>query len=343
VPRAEFDPGLGATVDAVDDRVAELRRWCDDPSGILALNTGTAAYRTASLPGFIAYRRSGGWLIQLGGVHAPADARGPLLRAFRAHARALGCRVLAVQVQRHDAEELAAEGFTVNQLGASYAMPVESFTLTGRRYVRLRNKISRARRAGVAVELTTVDRLPPADRNGLAQLDREWLRAKGRFTRPMRFMVGELDGPAARLRRLAVARQEGRLVGYVSLSPVFGSRPGWLHDLSRRASDATPGTMELLVTQCLSACVEQGAAWWHFGFTPFTGLDSGWALGRPSPSVDRLVRFLAAHGETVYPAASQLDYKQKWGHLQTLPDYLGFDGRPRLSGVLGLLRATNLI
>lgn len=326
-----------------DPRIAEIAAWSDDPSAMLALNQDTHAFRVPGRAGFLAYRRSGGWLVQIGGAYAPPEDRPALLAAFRDFAHGTGRRVLAVQVQRRDAEELAALGYTVNQLGASYALRVADFTLRGKPFVRLRNKISRARRAGVEVELTGADRLSPVDAAALAAVDAEWLRAKGRFARPLQALVGEVHGPAVPVRRLALARLGGEVVGYLSLSPVHGIRPGWLHDLSRRRADVPPGVMELLVSRCLEQCVEEGSAWWHFGFTPFTSLEPRHELPGASPLVGRLVWLLADHGARVYPAASQVDYKRKWGDLQALPDYLAFDGRPSARGVYHLLRVTNLI
>ena len=344
-PEPGRQPGTNPAVGGAnaDRRIAELVAWSDDPSAILALNEGTDEFRAPGIPGFIAYRRSGRWLVQVGGAHAPEDSRATLIERFRVFAHENRCRVLAVQLQQRDARDHAASGYTANQLGASYALPVAEFTLRGKPFVSLRNKISRAQRAGVQVEFTTASELSSADTAAIEALDAQWLRAKGRFARPLHTLVGELGGPAASLRRLVVARQDGELLGYVSLSPVFGSRPGWLHDLSRRRDDAPPGVMELVVSQCLQRCLDEGTPWWHFGFTPFTSLDPAAEIPGASPVVARLVGLLAGHGARVYPAASQLDFKRKWGALHTLPDYLAFDGRPSASGVYRLLKVTNLI
>lgn len=337
---ARLDPaGLAAAA----PRLADLAAFADDPSAVLALNEGTRTFRTPRVRGFVAYRRSGRWLIQIGGAYAAAQDRSTLITEFRHFATRHGCQVLAVQLQRRDAEEHARAGYTVNQLGSSWALQVSDFGLRGKHFMQLRNKISRARRAGVEVRLGTLEDLTAADRSRLTELDAEWLRGKGRHAKPLQFMVGELGGPGASLRRLAVARIEGRIVGYVSLSPVFGQRPGWLHDLSRRSADAPPGVTELLVLTTLEACAAEGTAWWHFGFTPFTGLDPALELPGASPAVQRLVRLLAERGDRVYPAASQLDYKAKWGTLTPLPDYLAFSGRPSPAGILRLVQVAHLL
>lgn len=330
-------------LDATDPRVVALQHWSDDPSAILALNSGTSAFTSGSCPGVVAYRRSGRWLVQVGGAQAPPDARVVLLQQFRAAATSRGYRVLAVQLQRRDAEDLASIGCVVNQVGASYALPVSAYSLRGKHFVSLRNKISRAQRAGVTVEFTTTRGLSASDSARIRELDHEWLRAKGRFARPLRFLVGELGGAGTPLRRLVLARLHGEVVGYVSLSPVHGSRPGWLHDLSRRGRDAPPGVMELLVSRCIQRCVDDQDPWWHFGFTPFTSLDPQAELPGASKAVHGIVQLLATRGERIYPAASQLDYKRKWGELTALPDYLAFDGRPSPLGVAHLMRVTNLV
>lgn len=322
-------------------RVEHLAAYADDPSAILALDDETAAFRSPGIDGFVAYRRRGRWMLQIGGAYAGPMDRLPLLRAFHQHAAEQRCRVLGVQLQERDARDAWQLGSTVNQLGASYALALDTFSLRGRHYMQLRNKISRARRAGVVVEHTTYAALSDADRSALTALDQEWLT--GKHAKPLRFMVGRLGGQGEALRRLVLGRLDGRLVGYLSLSQVFGSRPGWLHDLSRRAVAAPPGVMELLVAESIEALGSDGDRWWHFGFTPFSGLDPAVELPGASRTVARLIRLLSEHGQRLYPSASQVDYKRKWGDLQVLPDYLAFSSRPSATGIAALVRTANLL
>lgn len=248
--------------------------------------------------------------------------------------------MVAVQLMRRDAGLYADHGFTVNQFGADYARGLPEFSLRGKKHMQLRNKISRARRAGVTVAEE------PHDTAGLAAdldgIDRAWLRGKGRHTKELRFMVGERGGPVQHLRRLFVARDEaGQVVGYVSFAPVHGARPGWLHDLSRRHPDAPPGVLELVVMTAVEAFSAEGAGFLHFGLTPFTSLDPGHEAAGASPVAGRLLRLLAERGSAVYPAADQLAYKQKWGLDLVEPEYVAFQGGLSLRAVWDLLRLTN--
>jgi len=326
---------------ATDTVLAAIRAHSDNPSAFLALNEGTVSFTEPGIDGVVAYRPAGRYLIQLGGPFAAPAERAALLVAFVTFAARRRQGVVAVQLQAEDAELYAANGFAVNQIGASYALDLSRFTLRGSKFMRLRNKISRARRSGLEGEEVAVE--PGRDRTDLAMLDeidRAWLRGKGRHVKELSFLVGERGGT---LRRLFVGRVDGRPVGYISYSPVYGSRPGWMHDLSRRHPDAPPGVMEAVNATAIDVLRAEGCAWLHFGFTPFTGLDPTVEAATARPFVSRLVRLLAAHGERVYPARTQLDYKEKWGPHAVLPEYIAFHGKPRLGAVWRLLRVTNAI
>lgn len=157
-------------------------------------------------------------------------------------------------------------------------------------------------------------------------------------------MVGERGGTAQPHRRLFVARDEGgAVVGYVSFSPVYGTRSGWLHDLSRRRPDAPPGVLELVVSTAVETFQAEGAGYLHFGFTPFTNLSPDREVAGASGVTGAILRFLAAHGAAIYPAADQLAYKEKWGLDLVEPEYLGFQGGITLRGVWNLLRVTHAV
>lgn len=316
-----------------------IRSHAENPSAFLALNEGNEHFQVPGCAGVVSYRTAGRHLLQLGGPFAPTEARRRLLEEFLAFARERGRRVLAVQLQHADAELYAGCGFAVNQIGASYALDLTRFTLAGAKFVRLRNKISRALRTGLTVAETD-----PADcADDLAGIDRAWLRAKGRHAKELQFLVGAYGDAMQAHRRMFVARLDSRPIGYISYSPVFGTRSGWMHDLSRRHPDAPPGLMEAINVTAVEAFRAEDVGWLHFGFTPFTGLDPAAEVNTASPLVGRIVRLLADHGSAVYPARTQLAYKEKWAPHLVLPEYLGFQGRVRPGAVWQLLRTTNAL
>ncbi|MFJ3904678.1 bifunctional lysylphosphatidylglycerol flippase/synthetase MprF [Streptomyces sp. NPDC090025] len=316
-----------------------LERHADNPSAFLALNRGNRYFRHDGLDGFVCYRVQGRRWIQFGGPFADPSCATELESRFLDHAHENGCKVIGAQLQRADAELLGGLGLTVNQVGASYAVGLKEFSLRGKRFVRLRNKISRAVRAGL--EIAEVDPAHVADEIGA--INERWLRDKGRHTKELAFLIGEIGGDWQPMRKLYVGRIDGVAIAYVSYAPVWGTRPGWLHDLSRRLPDAPPGVMEAINSQAIEDMRAAGTEWLHFGFTPFTGLDEDHELPAASRTAAKVVRWIAEHGDRVYPAKSQLEYKSKWYPDAVLPEYFAFDGGLSPRSLWSVARATNII
>ena len=55
------------------------------------------------------------------------------------------------------------------------------------------------------------------------------------------------------------------------------------------------------------------------------------------------IRMLAEHGSAIYPAASQLAYKEKWALDQIQPEYVAFQRRVSIGALWSLLRLTNSV
>ena len=316
-----------------------LARRAENPSAFLALNDQTCHFTVDGVDGVIAYRLAGRRaIVQFGGVFADPADQGTLLAAFLDFARVQRRKVVTVQLMRQDAELYARYGFTVNQFGADYARELSGFSLRGKKHMQLRNKVSRARRAGVSVVEADIDELGPQ----LDEVDRLWLRSKGRHVKELKLMVGQRSGPGQPSRRLFTALDgAGSVLAYVSFSPVYGTQSGWLHDLSRRRPDAPPGALELIVVTAIETFQAERASHLHFGFTPFTSLSVEHEVAGASRVVARILQFLAKHGSAIYPAASQLAYKEKWGLDRVQPEYIAFQGGVSLPRVWSLLRVTN--
>jgi len=325
------------------DALAVVEKLGQSSSMFLALNEGNRYFAVEDLPGLIAYRPAGRryWVQFTGACAADAD-RGPLDRAFADAARAAGKRVIAVQLDHSDAERAAAEGWVVNQFGCSYSVDLSQFTLRGQKFVKTRNMITRSRREGVTVSEASADRL--ADPEFAAQLDgldAAWLRNKGRHVKELRLMIGERGGAMQDRRRLFVAEADGRVVAYISYSPVYGDRAGWLYDLTRRAPDAPPGVIEHVFSEAAQAFRDEDVGWLHLGLTPFVGLDPEHAVPTSSRLMTSALSLIGERGSALYPAKSQLAFKLKWRPQLVTPEYIAFPRRVRLRDVLRLALVTN--
>ncbi|HKG39400.1 MAG TPA: DUF2156 domain-containing protein [Conexibacter sp.] len=329
-----------------DAALERLRRHGDHSSGILTLNAGMAHFTTPGVDGYVGYREAGRHhVLQLCGPVAPPADRSSLLAAFLDWAVASRRRVTAVQLTASDVALYVEQGFTVNQLGASYSIDLTNFTLAGTRFMKVRNKLQRARRAGVSIREWDVDEQREATgRRRLAEIDRSWLRAKGALAKELAFMVGERGGPADELRRLFVATVGERPIAYATYSPCYGARPGWLYDLTRRRPDAPTGTIELLFLTALERLRDEGCEWLHLGHTPMAQLDARHDPPSGSSRIfARLLGLIAKHGEAIYPARSQEQFKLKWAPHAIEPEYIGFAPRVSVGAIWQLLRLTRAI
>jgi lysylphosphatidylglycerol synthetase-like protein (DUF2156 family) len=320
-----------------------LRRHADHPSAFLSYNQDTKFYR-AAVDGQIAYRPAGRrHLIELCGPLAAQGDKERLLASFRDWGAKQGRRITAVQLLREDAQLYAENGFTVNQLGTSYSIGLDGYTLRGTTFMKVRNKISRAKRAGVSVTELTPDELDdPRAGLELDDVDADWLAGKGEHE--LAFMIGERGGRGRRHRRIFVARRDGRAVAYATYSPCFGQRPGWLYDLTRRRPTAPTGTIEHLFHTALSQLQAEECAWLHLGLTPFAGLSDEHELAGHSSAIARATMHqIEQRGQFLYPGASQAAFKLKWQPKVTEPEYIAFDPRVSVGAIWQLLRATRTV
>ena len=312
----------------------------DHPSGFLALSPRNHRFTLDAIPGFIAYREQGRHLVVFGGVHAAPSLQGDLLDRFLAHAASRRCRVIVVQLRAPQVQMFLDRGFTVNQLGTSFGLTLRQYSLCGTQKMQLRNKISRARKAGLRV--VEVGRDVPRDEATFAQLctiSAEWLEGKG--GKELDFMIGEIGQHEDMSRRIfIVLDRSDRAVGFITYVPVWGQRPGYLHDLTRRLPTAPPGAMELCNACAVERMIAAGVEFLHFGFTPFI------VDGKEFPGASRvaawIVRALRRYGNAIYPAESQAQYKLKWGPDIVEREYIA--ARPlSIGGVVDLLILTRSV
>jgi lysylphosphatidylglycerol synthetase-like protein (DUF2156 family) len=320
-----------------EDILASLQEYGDHPSVFLTFNQATRHFRSDRVPGTVAYRAGRRNVVQLCGPLTHEQYRADLLADFRAWTRRQRLRLCAVQLSGQDAELYAANGFVVNQLGRTYSVDLTRFTIRGGPLAKVRQNIARAKRDGVTVkEGMARDEL-------LASIDERWLRAKGRHVKELDFMIGERGGRGAGHRRVFVASIEDSPVAYISYSPSYGSKPGWLYDLTRRDPGAPVGTIELVNITALQQFQDEGAEWLHLGHTPFAGLAAANELPVASSIVSRVTGLIAEHGKAIYPAHTQEAFKRKWAPHVIEPEYLAFENGVSLSALWNLLRLTKAL
>ena len=251
----------------------------------------------------------------------PTASRADLLDAFLRDSARDGEQVVALQVRAGDVALFRSRGFRVDAFGSTFALELPRFSFAGTKRMKLRNRIKRARDAGVTVVELGRDRAcPPGLWRRLADISQAWLTTKGGHE--LDLLVGEMGEPgrsgSAAVRRLRSREQPLAFITYV---PAWGERPGVLHDLTRRAPDAPAGVMELINATASPASRPRRSA----SFISASRRSwSAWAGPRGAGDhwlVPRLVRFIGRWGRAIYPARAQLQYKQKWAPEIVEPEH----------------------
>ena len=324
-----------------------IQQYAHHPSAFLSMNKGTDIFTEPGLIGCVAYRPAGKkYYVCVGGVFAKPEHRIPLLEAFFKKAAADGRKVIAVQFLKEDAELLQQFDFRINQMGASYGLRIDDFSLGGTKFMKLRNKISRAKRLGIeVVELGKDEPYQRAMIDTLKGIDAQWLRSKG--AKELDFLIGEVGDLQLEdldTKRIFLARLAGVYIGYILYTPSYGTYQGWMHDLSRKTLDAPPGVMELINITALERFAAEGHKYLNFGFTPLTGLDNKFELPNNCSKVAAwIIKKLSVYGNVIYPAQSQLFYKKKWSPNIVLPEYIAFQGGFSLPALWSFLKVTRAI
>ena len=215
------------------------------------------------------------------------------------------------------------------------------FTLRGTKFVKLRNKISRAHRSGL-------DGAPRCPRSPSPRPCRRstqgWLASKGKHTKELRVPGGGVRrrAPAA---PAAVRRHDRRRAGRLHLLLTRRTARGRAGCTTCPAAvpDGPPGVMEAINARGHRDVPRRGRAVAALRLHP---------VHRPVAELERcparaggsVAGRSAAHARRVgVPGATQLAYKKKWAPHAVLPEYVAFSGRASLAGFLRVFKAANAL
>ncbi len=315
---------------------------------ILAANPENQIFNNKAGDAYISYREQGKYLFTIGGVICQQGAseqfKTEVLNEFQSFAKQKRRRVIALHFSEDEQAFYKQQNYAINQLGSCYSIDLKNYTMAGRKMSQLRNKISKAQRKGVEVVELKSDAELEQYRERLNDIDRQWLNKKA--AKALNFMVTDRQVLSLNddQHRLYIALLDEQVIAYVLYSRSYGKSTGWFHNLSRHAKDAPMGTMQMINGFAITQFQEDDAGYLHFGFTPMADLQQDLELdGFYSKTFKRLTHFLQKHGDAIYPAKGQRQYKMSWRPQILSPDYIAIQGGFRISALWAFLKITNSI
>ena len=286
---------------------------CAEPASNLALLGDKRFLFSQSGRSFLMFGVRGRSWIAMGTPVGRSDEREELLWRFRELADAHAARPGFYALGPDDLPDLVDLGFSIQKIGESATVPLESFSLEGRRRGNLRRSWRKTGEEGASFEVAEGAGLA-AVLGELKRISDAWLlhHAGGEKT----FSLGRFDPAYVAEFPVAMVRQGGRIVAFASLWTT-SRRTRFSIDLMRYADDAPKDVMDFLFVELLAWGRREGYQAIEFGMAPLAGLDD-----RPlAPIMSRVGRLLFERGEDIYNFQGVRRYKDKYDPLWS-PRYI---------------------
>jgi phosphatidylglycerol lysyltransferase len=275
-----------------------------EPHANLALRGDKRFLFSESGESFLMFGVRGRSWIALGAPVGRHEDRMELLWRFRELADAHAARLGVYGAGPDDLPDLVELGFNIQKVGETAAVPLDSFSLEGRRKGNLRRSWRKTGEEGASFEV-----VPGAEARRysgeLRAVSDQWLarHAGGEKT----FTMGGFEAPYVWQFPMAIVRVGGRITAFATLWTT-AQRTAFSIDLMRYADDAPKDVMDFLFVELLAWGREQGYVAFEFGMAPLAGLED-----RPlAPILSRVGRLLFERGEDIYNFRGVRRYKDKY-------------------------------
>jgi lysyl-tRNA synthetase class 2 len=260
---------------AVAQTVAERRMaralvdaYGSDSLSFFALRRDKSYLFSPSRRAFLAYRVVAGTALVSGDPVGDETEIDDLLAELRRIARARGWRFAVVGASDAHLERYRALGLKPVSIGEEAVLDPSEFSLEGRAIRKVRQSVSRVRKAGYTFRVVAADEVAPALEAELEDVSASWRR--GEPERGFSMTIDDLHVPGT---VLALAEDsEGRVGGFLHLAPsaMAGSGGGWSLSAMRRRPDAPNGLTEFLVVEALAWARDTGASELALNFCALT-------------------------------------------------------------------------
>jgi lysylphosphatidylglycerol synthetase-like protein (DUF2156 family) len=329
-------PATPAVVDDTDpdfDRVRAILAKSDsaEPGANLALLGDKRFLFSTSGESFLMFGVRGRSWIALGPPVGLREERIELFWRFRELADAHAARAGFYGLGPDDLPDSVDLGLAIQKTGETAAVPLEAFSLVGRRREVLRRNWRKAKEGGASFEVLPAG-AAVAIMNELRGISDAWLAHHAGGEKA--FSMGGFDPRYVAEFPVALVRHEGALVAFATLWPT-SHKTSFSMDLMRYSDDAPKNIMDYLFVELLEWGKLEGYEAFEFGMAPLAGLDD-----RPlAPIMSRVGRLLYERGEGIYNFQGVRRYKDKYDPVWR-PRYIAAPGKwaiPFLLADVGLL------
>ena len=244
-----------------------VRRHGDDTLSFFKLRGDKQYLFNSERTAFAGYRIENGVLVISGDPIGDADGVESLLRTIVRFAEVHGLRVAALGVSPESRDVFEQAGLRALYLGDEAIVDAESFNLEGRAIRKVRQSVTRLKKAGYR---TTISELGSLDDRTLCRLERiadDW--RQGAPERGFAMAMDSLRNPHGERTLVVVATdEEGAIRGFLHFVPTYG-RDAVSLSFMRRDHDTPNGLTEFLIVEAIEHLRARGVAEVSLNFAAF--------------------------------------------------------------------------
>lgn len=266
---------------------------------------------------FLAFRCLGGTAVVSGDPVGPAELVPEITAAFHNHCVEKGWRLTFLGAGRQHLEEYGRAGLKAMSYGEEAVVPLDEFTLAGRKNKTLRHAVTKWEKAGATMEFMFNAGIPTHLRHELGQISVDWRgdTPETGFSMGLGRLMSSEDPDCL----LAIAYgPAGEPIGFTYLVPVY-PKTGYSLDITRTSRQAGNGLNEFIFARTALFLKEKGYRCMSLHFAAFSQHYRKDREGEGS----RMVR-AACRGINVFlPMMSLYDFDRKFSPRWN-PRYLLF-------------------
>lgn len=297
-------PGTGSA----EDRARELvLRFGWNATAYQIINPGIELWFSAGNDAVVGYVIWGRYAVVAGAPVSAPERLGDVMWEFESWAGANNLKVCYFGAGRR-LEAIARENpsYSMISLGAQPDWDPHEWPGIVASRESLRAQLNRAKNKGVTISEWPASRA--TDNKDLRRCLREWLSTRG--LPPLHFLVEPETLNRLDDRKVFVAEQENRVVGFLVLSPV-PARNGWLVEQIIRGTRAPNGTSELLLDTAMRESAKAGADYLTLGLSPLSE-NSRFDWTAVPRWLRLLLTWLRVHGKRFYNFEGLDQFKAKF-------------------------------
>jgi len=314
-----------------------VSNYGEDSLAYLTLEEDKSIFFGSGVQGLIAYVKIRKVALCLGHPVCEPNRLKDLLTEFKTFCTARGLKICFCSINRELALQLLDCGFRLSKYGEEALLHLQTYEISGKKTMKLRQKIRRAQKGGINV----IEYRPAHSRNlsleeEILSVSREWL---GNKRGKLKFTLGDLNfnNPLAR-RYFACTNENARVEAVLTFLPYAGGR-GYYLDVMRKREETIPGVIEKAIIDAAMIMKDEGVERLSLGMAPLAGIGRD---GEEQNLLEKSMRLIYSYMSDGYGFKNLHNYKKKFSPCSWESRYLAHEeSLPLLIVAYTMIKARN--